>query len=51
MLVNGSLVAEIVKRSMHNEKISNVKALLKKIDLLYCEKVMNRRVEEIIYSV
>lgn len=51
MLVNGSLVAEIVKRSMHNEKISNVKTFLKKIDLLYCDKVMNRRVEEIIYSV
>ena len=50
MLVNGSLVVEIVERSMHNQKMSNVKNFLKKIDLIYSDKVINRRAEEIIYS-
>jgi hypothetical protein len=49
MLVNGSLVVEIVERSMHLEKISNVAKFLKQIDNIYSDKVMNRRAEEIIY--
>ena len=49
MLINGSLVADIVASSMHLEKISNVENFLQQIDNIYLDKVMNRRAEEIIY--
>ena len=49
MLINGSSVADIVERSMHVEKILNVKDFLQKIDFIYSDKVINRRAEEIIY--
>jgi len=49
MLINGSLVADIVATSMHLEKISNVENFLQQIDNIYLDKVMNRRAEEIIY--
>jgi len=49
MLINGSLVANIVASSMHLEKISNVENFLQQIDNIYSDKVMNRRAEEIIY--
>ena len=49
MLINGSMVVNIVERSMHLEKISNVREFLKKIDDIYSKKVFNRRSEEIIY--
>ena len=50
MLINGSQVADIVNRSMHLEKITNVNIFLKKIDHLYLNKVQNRRPEELIYN-
>lgn len=49
MLINGSMVADIIERSMHLEKISNVEKFLEKIDNIYCNKVINRRAEEIIF--
>tara|TARA_B100000315_G_scaffold110414_1_gene101251 strand:- start:110 stop:1390 length:1281 start_codon:yes stop_codon:yes gene_type:complete len=49
MLINGSLVADIVASSLHIEKISNVEKFLQQIDNVYSDKVMNRRAEEAVY--